>query len=170
MTDSQQRHLVLDEIEEARKAGVSLELISDFLDISVRTLQRWQQNQQGDLRKGSRRRTQNKLTDSEKEAILETVNSPEYRGLAPAEIVAILAEKGLYLASERTIYRVLKKHAQLVHRGPGRKPVKRERPVHEVNKPLQLLSWDITYLRSSINGIFFYLYLVMDVWSRKIVT
>lgn len=170
MTELQHRQSILTEIEETRKIGVSLERISEFQEISVRTIQRWQSNRNGDLRKGSKRTIRNKLADCEKRAILEAVNSPEYRGLAPAEIVAILAENGLYLASERSIYRVLKEYDQLAHRGPGRNPVKRERPGHEVNGPLQLLSWDITYLRTSINGIFFYLYLVMDVWSRKIVS
>ena len=47
--------------------------------------------------------------------------------------------------------------------------MKREKATHEVNGPMQLLSWDITYVRSNVNGIFFYVYLFMDVWSRKIV-
>lgn len=164
------RKVVLEVIAEANTKGVSLRQICDFLDISIRTIQRWQKDQEGDKRKGSFRNVKNRLSDVEIKEILRTVNLPEYRNLAPAETVAILAENEQYLASERSFYRILKDYGQLAFRGPGKKPVKRERPFHGATGPLQLLSWDITYLRTSVNGIFFYLYLVMDVWSRKIVT
>lgn len=170
MTTMDERREVLEAIDEARKAGVSLRRTCDMLCVSMRSIQRWRKDPKGDKRKGSARNVANRLNDEERTEILRTVNLPEYRGLSPAEIVPILAEKGLYLASERTFYRLLDEFDQLVFRGPGKKPVKRERPVHEVNGPLQLLSWDITYLRTTVNGMFFYLYLVMDVWSRKIVT
>lgn len=169
MTAAGDRRVILQAIAEAKAEELSLKKVCEFLEISVRTVQRWQKDQAGDKRKGSTRKVQNRLSEKERQTILRTVNLPEFRSLAPAEIVAILAEKGQYLASERSFYRVLKEHDQLVFRGPGRKPVKRERPFHEVTGPLQLLSWDITYIKTNVNGLFFYLYLVMDVWSRKIV-
>lgn len=169
MTILENRIVILQAIADAKEGGLSLRKVCDFLQISIRTVQRWQKDQVGDKRKGSFREVPNRLSDEEKQTILRTANLPKYRNMAPAEIVAILAENGQYLASERSFYRVLKEHDQLVFRGPGRKPVKRERPYHEIIGPLQLLSWDITYLRTNVNGIFFYLYLVMDVWSRKIV-
>ncbi len=169
MTTMEERQNILQFIDEACEKGIPLQRIYGFLEISGRTVQRWRQQTGGDRRKGSQRNVPSKLSDEEKETIIETANLPEYRGLNPAEIVAILGEKGIYLASERSFYRVLKEYGQLAYRGPGKRPVKRERASHEVNGPMQLLSWDITYLKTNINGIFFYLYLFMDVWSRKIV-
>lgn len=143
-------------------------LIADFLGLSRRTIQRWQKNPAGDKRKGAKRNVKFSLTEEEIQRILDVANSPEYRSLAPAEIVAILAEKGEYIASERSFYRVLKRENQLTFRGPGKKPTQRIRASHEVDGPLQLLSWDITYIKTNIKGMYYYLYLFMDVWSRKI--
>jgi len=170
MTQQEDRHLILSAVNETLGAGACLRKICEELGISMRTVQRWQKDPAGDKRKGSARNVRNKMSESEKREILEVVNLPEYRNLAPAEIVAILAENGLYLASERTIYRILTEFHQLGFRGPGKKSVPREKPYHEATGPLQVLSWDITYLKTNIRGIFFYLYLVMDVWSRKIIT
>lgn len=168
MTTREEREMLLGHIQEAMESGVSLQLICDFLGLSERTVQRWKLNP-CDGRKGSVRVVHNKLAEKEKQAVIDTANLPEYRSLPAAQIVAILAEKGIYLASERSFYRYLKEAGQLVHRASWKKPVKRERPSHRAHGPGQMLSWDITYLRSSINGVFFYLYVVMDVWSRKIV-
>lgn len=96
-------------------------------------------------------------------------NSPQYRGLPPQQIVPRLADRGLYLASESTIYRVLRDADQSAHREASRPRVRRAKPTHKANGPDQLWSWDITYLRTSVKGQYFYLYLMIDVWSRKIV-
>jgi len=170
MTLNDSRKEVLQCIDDAITQGVSLSRICDFIDISIRTIQRWKANTSGDKRKGSARKVHNRLNEEETTKILEVVNKPEYRGLPAAQIVAILAEKGEYVASERTIYRVLKNAHQLTHRGSYRKPVKRNRQTIVANRPLKVLSWDITYLKTNIKGKYFYLYLVMDVWSRRIVT
>jgi len=80
-----------------------------------------------------------------------------------------LADKGDYLASESTIYRVLRDENQLQHRGPTNPPM-RHRPKELVaTAPNQVWTWDITYLNSPVLGAFFYLYLAVDVFSRKIV-
>jgi len=97
------------------------------------------------------------------------VNAPEHRDLSPAQIVPLLADQGLYVASESTIYRILREAGQAAHRSPAQ-PARHGAPQEFVaTGPNQVWSWDITYLRSSIAGEYFYLYLVMDVWSRKIV-
>ena len=82
----------------------------------------------------------------------------------------LLADKGRYIASESTFYRILKEEGQLTHR-------QRCRPATAANKPTALVavqpneiySWDITYLPTMVKGVFLYLYLMMDVYSRKIV-
>ncbi len=84
-------------------------------------------------------------------------------------IVSKLADDGVYLASESSFYKVLKENKLLVHRGRT-KPKTKQKPkgmtATEVN---QVYSWDITYLKTSVRGRFYYLYMFMDVFSRKIV-
>jgi transposase InsO family protein len=100
--------------------------------------------------------------------VLALVNSDAYRELSPKQIVPRLADQGVYVASEATMYRLLREHDQLAHRGRARAPVKRPRPEHVANGPNQVWSWDIIYLRGPVRGRFLYLYLVLDVYSRRI--
>lgn len=80
-----------------------------------------------------------------------------------------LADRGQYIASEATFYRLLRENRLLSHRGKA-KPPTHERPKELIAvAPNQVWSWDITYLRSEVMGMFFYLYLIMDIYSRKIV-
>jgi transposase InsO family protein len=94
---------------------------------------------------------------------------PEFCNASPHQIVPRLADRGEYLASESSFYRVLKTEQLLAHRGRAT-PAHRARPrAYEVTAPRTLFSWDITYLLSLIRGQYFYLYLFLDVFSRKIV-
>lgn len=125
--------------------------------------------EEGDRRQGPKTTPANKLTPEEKREILTVVNSPQYRDESPATIVPALADKKIYLASESTIYRILRAENQLAHRGKS-KPATQHRPTPYVaTAPNQVWSWDITYLQSTVAGIFFYLYLILDIYSRKIV-
>jgi transposase InsO family protein len=96
-------------------------------------------------------------------------NSAKYRNLSPKQIVPRLADEGRYLGSESTLYRLLRAEGMMKHRGRAKAPVKRPKAEHSATGPHQLWSWDITYMRAVVPGTFFYLYLVLDVWSRKIV-
>lgn len=79
-------------------------------------------------------------------------------------------DKGVYIASEASFYRVLKEEDQHHHRGKAQAPRKVSKPKgYKATGPNQVWSWDITYLATVITGIFFRLYLVMDIYSRKIV-
>ena len=83
--------------------------------------------------------------------------------------MAILAEEGIYVGSESTIYRIMHQEGLLNHRGRTRLPREpREVPVLEATGIHQVLAWDITLLPGPVKGQFFYLYMVMDVWSRRI--
>jgi putative transposase len=101
--------------------------------------------------------------------VLEIANSPEYASAPPAQIVNDLLEKGIYIASESTFYRILRKHRQINHRGRTAAPVKRPITTHKADGPNQLWSWDITYICGPAKGLFYYLYLIIDLYSRKIV-
>jgi transposase InsO family protein len=134
-------------------------------------LQRWRQHCDGgeDRRRGPKTAPGNKLTAFERARVLEIANSAEYRDLSPKQIVPLLADKGLFVASESSFYRILRQADELTHREPSR-PRSRHKPRgYEANGPLQVWTWDITYLRSAVVGIYYYLYLFVDVWSRKIV-
>jgi transposase InsO family protein len=110
----------------------------------------------------------NKLTPAERQEVLSVANSPKYRELSPKQIVPRLADEGRYVASESTFYRTLRQENQLAHRERCR-PATHRRPREKVaTGPCQVWSWDITYLRSTVTGQFFYLYMILDVLSRKI--
>ena len=163
--------MILDQVDETVGAGARQSKACEIVGIDPRTLQRWRERGIGDDRRaGPNTQPRNKLSARERRQVLDLVNSPEHRDLSPSQIVPILADQGVYVASESTIYRILRKEDQIKHRERSRAPQKRHRPRElKATGPSQVWSWDITYLRSPIRGEFFYLYMVMDVWSRKII-
>jgi len=140
------------------------------LDINVRTLERWEKNPDAeDGRAGPTSPPVHSLSAEEKRMIIEVANSAAYRDLSPWKIVAKLADSGRYLASESSIYRILNAADLLKHRSKNR-PSERKRPKDLIaRRPNQVWSWDITYMKSPIKGMYYYLYLTMDVFSRYIV-
>ena len=157
-------------VEEAVMAGARLESACKEAGIDPRTLQRWRRSPDGeDRRRGPARRPSNALTATEEEDLVELLTSPEFVDLTPNQVVPKLADMNIYKASERTMYRVLKKRKLLAHRGRSRPRKSRRPPERRATGPRQSWSWDITYLRSPVRGMFWMLYMVMDVWSRKIV-
>lgn len=157
-------------IEEARKAGASLEGACRRLGVSARTIQRWQRPEtREDGRCGPRHSPPNRLSAAERRRVLEIANSEEFRDMSPKQIVPALADKGSYVASESTFYRVLREEKQLSHRGRAQPATRRAPKRLQAQAPNQVFTWDITYLRAAVRGTFFYLYLVVDVYSRRIV-
>jgi transposase InsO family protein len=158
-------------IHEAVEAGARKKKACEELEVSVRTMQRWErEGGLEDRRKGSPRRMANKLSDAEKEEILKVCNEPRFRSLPPTQVVPALADEGRYLASESSFYRVLREADQVHCRGRAKAPREVARPRgYKATSPNQVWSWDITYLAASVVGMFFRLYLMMDVFSRKIV-
>jgi transposase InsO family protein len=145
------------------------------MGVGLSTLQRWRRQFAGDGegvdgRKGSSRHVAHRLSEEERQRILLTCNEPRYASLPPGQIVPDLADQGIYIGSERSFYRVLHAHGQLHRRGRARLP-QEPRPVPRLRAtgPNQVWSWDISYLPTSVKGIWLYLYLVIDVWSRKVV-
>jgi putative transposase len=109
----------------------------------------------------------NKLTPEERQQILDVCNQPEYASLPPSQIVPKLADKGIYIASESSIYRLLRAKEQQNERGRARKrsSIGLAR-THLATTPNQVWMWDITFLPSTVRGQFYYLYMVEDVYSR----
>lgn len=122
-----------------------------------------------DQRKGAAKQTCRKLTPSEQERIVSLCCSKPYRDLTPHQIVPLLADKGTYVASESSFYRVLRQQGLVVAKKP-RRTIKDKRPDElKATAVNQLWSWDISYLKTEVRGQYFYLYLFMDIFSRAIV-
>ena len=146
-----------------------------MLDISARTYRRWQDQQRrletlADQRQTVPRAPANRLTTAEREQVIAVCNQPDYQDLPPSQIVPRLADEGRYLASESTFYRILKAAEQCHRRGRVKPPKTVAKPKgHKATGPNQVYTWDITYLTTTVKGSFYYLYLVEDIFSRKIV-
>lgn len=170
MITEQDKESAIKLIQEACSAGARLKSACEMLEIDIRTLQRWKT--EGDLkdkRCGPITVPVNKLTDAERARIVEVVNLPEYHNKPPSQIVPNLADNGNYIGSESTIYRVLHATNMVKHRSASRPKAHRRPDELCATKPDQIWSWDITYLLSNIRGKYFYLYLFLDIFSRKIV-
>lgn len=157
-------------IDEAVTAGARQAKACEVLGISLRTLQRWKKQGSVDQRTQRQYTPSNKLTAEERQRLLAIANSEEFQSQSPKQIVPTLADRGEYVASESSFYRVLREADMMHHRGKSAEPKPQVRPEgHKATAPNQVWSWDITYCATPIKGIFYYLYLVMDVYSRKIV-
>ena len=163
--------MILGWLDEAQQAGARFAPACRELNLSPCTIQRWRSRgvDGDDGRHGPKTTPHNRLSDEERQLILSVATSPEFRDLSPKQIVPLLADQGRYVASESTFYRVLREEGLLGHRGRAKPPTSKPPMEHVATAPNQVWSWDITYLRSPVKGLFFYLYLYVDVWSRKIV-
>jgi len=155
------KQMAIELVDEAVAAGAGQSEACEVLGITCRTLCRW---------RGAARHCPQALSEAEKDAIVEICNQPENQSLPPSQIVPRLVDRGIYIASESTVYRVLRKRSQINRRGRAHAPrrVSRPRPL-SASTCNRVWSWDITYLPSSIKGQFFRLYMVLDIYSRKIV-
>lgn len=119
------------------------------LELSMRTFQRWVR--EGDEVIGADARTTtvrpapaHKLSEAERKQMLAIANSAEFASLPPSQIVPALADRGVYVASESSFYRVLKQTSQQHHRGRAKKPSERVVTSHCARGPNQVWSWDIS--------------------------
>lgn len=172
MISTQDRIIAVKLIDEAMASGARLKPACEELNITDRTYQRWTKD--GEVKEDQRpivaRPTpKNKLTQEERKEIIETINTPEFADLPPSQIVPKLADKGIYLASESTIYRILNEEKMNTHRNRSKEPVKREATTHIATAPNQVWTWDITWLNAFVKGQYYKLYLIIDIFSRLIV-
>ena len=169
------RRKAIELIGEAKASGATLSAACGEIGISLRTLKRWRRAFLGDgdgedRRKGSPRHVAHRLSEEERRRILLTCNQPEYASLPPGQIVPALADQDLFIGSESSFYRVLHQAGQCQRRGRARRPQEpRTVPRLRADRPNAVWSWDITYLPTTVRGVWLYLYLVIDVWSRKVV-
>jgi putative transposase len=115
-----------------------------------------------------RTRSTRRLTEGEERKILSVLNSERFADMAPGEVFATLLDEGSYYCSERTMYRILKRHNQNTQRRQAQ-PRNYNRPELLATRPNELWSWDITKLKGPVKWTYFYLYKIIDVYSRFIV-
>ena len=158
-------------IDQAQAGGARLAQACQIVGISARTIERWREQPEGeDARHGPHHRPNNALSPAEESQVLSVLRSSRYAELSPKQLVPQLADEGVYLASESTIYRLQRRHGLRRTRRPmSRTHVTRSSTVHRASAPNKVWSWDITWLPTNVRGIYLHLYLVMDVWSRRIV-
>lgn len=173
MTPLDERKQLINLIKEATDGGARQAQACEAIGLNERTLQRWIDD--GEVKADQRPlalrpEPAHKLSEAEKQEIIQVCNQPRFAHLPPSQIVPMLADEGIYIASESSFYRVLHEAGQQHHRGRSAAPRKVHMPTtHVADGPNQLWSWDISYLPSQVKGLYHYLYLIMDIFSRKIV-
>jgi len=109
------------------------------------------------------------LNEQERADVLLTLNSEPYVDLAPAQVFNQLLDAAIYLCSPRTMYRILASEGQVRERRDVRRHPQYHRPELVATAPNQVWSWDITKLRGPAKWIYYYLYVVLDIFSRYVV-
>ena len=174
MTRLEDRQTLLEKIHEAQAAGARLEPACALAGVDARTVQRWQ-NEDRSVRDDGRPdavhpRPAHALTEAERARIVAVANEPRFAEMPPARIVPALADEGTYIASEASFHRVLREHGQMNRRGRARPPrASRPPSTHIATRPGEVWCWDMTFLPALVQGQWFYLYLILDLYSRKIV-
>ena len=174
MIGLEDRQTLARDIHTAHTAGARLQFACEIAGIDLRTLQRWKAHQgleDGDGRpQAVHALPSHALSVAERAQLLCVANEPRFAAVPPARIVPILADEGVYLASESSFARVLRANGQSRHRGRAKAPhAVRPPTTHIATAPREVWCWDMTYLPAIVMGRWFFLYLILDLYSRKIV-
>lgn len=173
MISTPDRVMAVELIEEAVQGGARRAIACSELGVSERTVRRWMVNGQvrSDARPEALKATaSNQLTEAERAQILSVCHEREFASLPPSQIVPRLADAGRYIGSESSFYRVLHEADEQRHRGRAQAPRRTRAPsTHRASGACEVWCWDVSFLRSPVLGSFYYLYMMLDVYSRKIV-
>ena len=157
LTD-RQKHARL--ISKAVAAGARQDKACEVIGLSTRTLQRWRiDGGIGEDKRPTAIRPEplNKLSARERQAVIDVCNVEEFASLPPSQIVPILADRGEYIASESSFYRILKAENMLHHRGKAKPRNSHKRPTsYTAKKPKEVWSWDISYMPTTVIGKHYY--------------
>jgi transposase InsO family protein len=158
----------MDLVEDFAEPGVSMVAACASLGVSRATLYR---GTQPGLAPRMRERVPSprRLSDEERQAILDVMHSQEFVDQPPMEVYAKLLSRGVYLASIRTFYRVLAELGESKERRNQRLPRQYVKPSLTATAPNQVWSWDITKLATLQKGVFLHAYVIIDLFSRYVV-
>ena len=109
------------------------------------------------------------LTAPQQQAVLKLLHAPRFADQAPAEIYASLLDEGVYHCSIRTMYRVLDQHDEVRERRQQLRHPVYQKPELLAERPNEVWSWDITKLMGPTKWRYFYLYVILDIFSRRVV-
>ncbi len=109
------------------------------------------------------------LSDDERAHVLEVLDSPRFADKSPGQVWAILLDEGTYLCSEATMYRLLRERGQSGERRAQATHPAKKKPELMAEAPGQVWSWDITKLKGPARGIWYLLYVILDIFSRKVI-
>jgi len=153
LTD-RQNHAQL--VSNAVASGARQDKACEVIGFSTRTLQRWRIDGEigADKRPTAlRQEPGNKLSLAERQAVIDVCNSEEFASLPPSQIVPILADRGEYIASESSFYRVLHAKNMLHHRGKAKPRNIHKKPTsYTAKKKNEVWSWDISYMPTAVIG------------------
>ena len=149
--------------------AVPMTPLCQSLDLSRATLYRWRRPKLARGPKPPRARHPRSLRPVERQAILDTLHSERFCDASPAEVHATLLEEETYLASPRTMYRVLAEANEVRERRDQLQHPPYAKPELLATQPNQVWSWDITKLKGPIKWSYFYLYVILDIFSRYVV-
>lgn len=161
------RKEIIKAIDEAVASGARLFKACEAIQLGERKLRRWRKSDV-DGRKGGYRAINQRLNESEKDAIVAALNMPGIDKLPLKVAHATLMDMGICLASASTFARIIKERSVVRNTSP-RKPNKAKRPELVATEPGQVWCWDITWLDAPTKGTYYYLYMIIDMFSRKVV-
>jgi putative transposase len=141
----------------------------DAFGIPRASYYRWWNRQQGKERTQRDRRSPRRLTERERSEVLAVLHDLSYVDLSPGQVVARLLDAGRYLCSERTMYRILSEADEVRERRNQLRHPSYQKPELLARRPNELWSWDITKLRGPVKWAYYYLYVILDVFSRYVV-
>jgi putative transposase len=119
--------------------------------------------------RGLRPASPRSLNDAERQTVLEVLHSERFADKAPPEVVATLLDEDVFHCSARTMYRILASQGQVRERRDQLRHPKHKKPELIATGPNQVWSWDITKLRAAEKWTYFYLYVLLDIYSRYVV-
>lgn len=129
----------------------------------------WYRQQQPHENKPPRRAPLRTLSDEACEQIRTVLNSERFRNQAPRQIYATLLDEGIYYCHWRTMYRILAQYDEVQERRQQRTHPLYTKPELLATAPNQLWSWDITKLKGEVRLTYYYLYVILDIYSRYVV-
>lgn len=149
--------------------SVGLKRACDALGVNRATLYRRRNRQTGKCPVQSRPPPPLQLSEEERQTVLDLMHSERFMDASPHTIYATLLDEGRYYCSVRTMYRLLEAHGELRERRHQRRHPQYTKPELLASAPNQLWSWDITKLKGPEKWTYFYLYVILDVFSRCVV-
>jgi len=136
------------------------------LDVPRATLYRAWHREQNPVQSRPRPKPARALSDDERQKVLEVLHEPRFVDEAPAQVYATLLDEERYLCSERTMYRILEAEGEVRERRNQLEHPPYAKPELLATGPNEVWSWDITKLKGPVKWTYFYLYVILDIFSR----